>query len=147
MFYRKPLMLIQCIYAFSRAFWFKTWRRMSHVTLPPVKPFTHLETSELDFILLVSNGLGKLSSVCTGRVCFIRTYILGSVLRRWGQSVDMNIGLRERAQRRPKGHCWLTGPNGNVCYEDVNPKEDYPVFLGQAGNGVCYWAGPQMDAT
>jgi hypothetical protein len=141
--FRRIVMGFQCAAGLVKAWAIRLGRTMTGVRLPPVPDNKLLSESDIEFILRVTTWLVTYGAARTGRKCFIRAYILATVLRRWGFPVDINVGLKNLAGAgRAEGHCWLTTPEGALFAEPEDPQKEYPVFMSDGVPGVRYWAGP-----
>jgi hypothetical protein len=141
--FRRIVMWFQCAAGLVRAWAIRLGRTMAGVRLPPVRDDRLLSESDIAFILRVAAGLMKFGAARTGRKCFIRSYILATVLRRWGLPVSINVGLRNlNGTGQTEGHCWLTTPEGALFAEPADPLQEYPVFMGDGPPGIRYWVGP-----
>jgi hypothetical protein len=141
--FRRALMFLQCAQGLLMAWTIRIGRTMEKVRLPAGPENNRLSEGDVAFILAATAGLMNIGATRTGRTCFFRSYILAFVLRRWGFPAVINVGLRNLGgDRRAEGHCWLTTPEGALFSEPTDPREQYPVFMGDGVPGVRYWAGP-----
>ncbi len=141
--FRHITMWFQCAGALIKAMTIRLGRTMAHVRLPPDPPQNLLSEADIAFILSVTAGLVRIGAARTGRKCFVRSYILATVLRKWGVPVVINVGLKNlNGNSRTEGHCWLTTPEGALFAEPTDPQQEYPVFMGNGAADVRYWVGP-----
>lgn len=138
--YNRLLMSCQALNGLFQAWIVRAGKRMSNVRFPAISSRKRLDKVEISFIIWFADMLVKVGAARTGRKCFFRAFILGSVLRKWGVPVAMNIGLCNLKSSKAKGHCWLT-LNGAPFAEKDDPKEKFPFQIGSGSNGVHYWSG------
>lgn len=139
--HRRLVIAFQATIGLAQAWIIKSRKTMANIRLAPPSNSSCLTDPDISFVLGCSDFLVKLGARRTGRKCFFRSFIMASVLRKWGLPVIMNVGLRGlRGARRTDGHCWLT-LDGKPFGETDNPNRDYPVQLDQGINGVQYWLG------
>jgi len=73
--------------------------------------------------------------------CFYQSYVTGSILRRAGVPLVLNIGLHTfEPLRGARGHCWLTLDDA-VYGESAQTQTNYPYPMGSNRNGVRFWVG------
>ena len=122
----------------------KTLGSLSRVELPPVQQGAVLSESMRSFLVSYTDRAIGWGVRWTGRKCFFRAFILGSILRRHGVPISFNIGLGKPLSRSRRGytdgHCWLT-LDGESFYEDTNPHLTYPHFICEGPNGIKFWSG------
>jgi hypothetical protein len=127
-----------------RAWMVKATKKMARVHLPPVQADRQLSKRNLLFVINCADIAVRFGTPRTGRKCFFRAFIMGSVLRKQGMPVTMNVGLCGfgdfPGEQCVDGHCWLTHDDHPFA-ESRDPREDYPDFVGIAPNGVRYWLG------
>ena len=105
--------------------------------LPPVasRRVTPEEQAEL---VRRCNRLTHLLARASRHFCWYRCYPLAALLRKRGVPAQLNIGLMGLNQRT-RGHCWLT-IGGRVFNEPDGQAAAFPVFLGENGRGLAFWA-------
>ncbi|MCK5849657.1 MAG: lasso peptide biosynthesis protein [Kiritimatiellae bacterium] len=139
---RRVNILFQCIIAFFNATCIKVGSDFSRVTLPPVAVRKKSLGKDIFFLLSCSAFIGHAVGFVTGRRCFFRAYILASVMRKTGEDVELNVGMRNlAASSRSAGHCWVSLPDGSLLDEHGSFVEEYPVLMGCSKNGIRYWVG------
>lgn len=142
LFLRHFHLSIQAFIALLQAWNIKIRRKMSNVQFPPPSnKLNALSINDIDYLTKCTDYLVYYGAIRTGRKCFFRAYILGSVLRKWGLPVVMNVGLYDLVGGcKRHGHCWLT-LNGHILAESSTKVVIYKTKLGSGGNGICYWYG------
>ena len=79
-------------------------------------------------------------------LCFYRSIVLASILRKRGIPVVMNVGGRGLGLNEVrKAHCWLTLDN-MLFHEKENALELYPLEMGyNQDRSIRYWIGPELQ--
>ena len=135
----------QAIAGLVKAWAVKTRKQIPDDPLPLVDEGRSIDDRDISFVIRTSDLLVRFGALRTGRKCFFRSFIIASVLRRWGIPVEINFGLRNIGQnRRETGHCWLT-LDGRPYAEKSQVQDLYPIAFGAAPNGVSYWYGEEKD--
>ena len=117
----------------------KTRRNMFNVQFSTVDSMKSISTSDISFLINCTDLLVRFGTVRSGRKCFFRAYILGSVLNKWNVPVVMNVGLYDLSgKRKRRGHCWLT-LNEKLFSESHEKTDKYRIPLATGVNGIKYW--------
>ena len=151
MAFRRICIFFHCLGAFLEAWRIKCIGGLSGIALPDVLEGEKQLGTEIPFLLACTHSMVRLASAWSGRKCFFRSYIIASVLRRYGQEVELNIGMRNLgAAAVTAGHCWVSMPDGGLLDESGTLPAEYPVFMARSRNGIRYWVGEsdsERDAT
>jgi len=140
-FIRRIYLFIQAFGALIDAWKIKTRRNLSNVKFSTSGKLKDISNREVEYLIKCTDNLVRFGAIRTGRKCFFRAYILGSVLRKWGIPVIMNVGLFDLAgDCKRHGHCWLT-LNDHLFAEPFVKVERYKTKIGSGDNGICYWYG------
>jgi len=70
--------------------------------------------------------------------CFYRSFCVASVLRQRGVDARLGFGLHVSGHKRRLCHCWVT-VDGHALCENPDPRQTFPVPLGEWDGLVCYW--------
>ena len=101
--------------------------------------------AEIRFLISMVDLVVRWGTLRTGRKCFFRSYIIGSLLNSRGVPLVLNIGLRKSIGPRViLGHCWLT-LDSEPFAEHSKDASSYPFQLGNGPNGIVYWFGARQD--
>ena len=142
--FRQFYLFTQVFVALLQAWDIKTRRDLSYVRFQSPDKFKSITTDDIDYLIKCTDSLVRYGAIRTGRKCFFRAYMLGSVLRKWGLPVTMNVGLIDLGgDCKRHGHCWLT-LNGCLLAESADEVKIYKTELGSRGNDICYWYGGQQ---
>jgi hypothetical protein len=81
----------------------------------------------------------------TAHRCLYYSYARCRLLRQWGYSVKLNLGLHNLSQagRDAEGHCWIS-LNDQALFEENDPYALYPDIMGERDDTV-YWARLKGD--
>ena len=132
----------ECAGAFLRAWRIKCVGNMGSVVFDEVRAAGKPLGDDIAFLLACADRLVHVCGLWTGRKCFLRSYVLVSVLRRHGEEAELNIGMRNLGAKADiSGHCWVTLPDRVALGESGGLWKEYPVLMGESGRGVRYWAG------
>lgn len=136
----------QAAVALFRAWRARAGRRMDAIRFPSTHPSTRASGRDVGDILRCARTLVRYGARFD-RKCFVRTFIVVSLLRRDGLDARMNVGLVGcETGRDISGHCWTT-VDGVPIGEPTDPVSDYPHAMGAAPNGIHYWLGHSTERT
>ncbi|MCP4429683.1 MAG: hypothetical protein GY806_01765 [Gammaproteobacteria bacterium] len=139
--FRRYYLFFQAFVALLQAWNIKTRSKISYVQFTPSNQLNKLSQTDIDYLAKCADFLVRYGAIRTGRKCFFRAYILGSVLRKWGIPVILNVGLYNLiGDCKRRGHCWLT-LNGHIFADSSTKVDIYKTRLGSGSNGICYWYG------
>lgn len=115
--------------------------KMEAIRFPTAEPPTGVVHGDVAYTLKLAHTLVRFGAAWSHRKCFLRTFIVVSVLRRYGLDARMNVGLVGLdAGQETSGHCWTTC-DGKPIGETNDPGLDYPHAMGTGPNGIHYWLG------
>lgn len=143
---RRVVLRTWAILAFVRAWRVRAGRRLDAIRFPTVHSSTPASRRDVVDTLRCARVLVRYGT-WSDRKCFLRTFVVVSVLRRCGLDARMNVGLVGcEAGRSTSGHCWTT-IDGMPIGEPTDPRSDYPHAMGTAPNGIHYWLGHTAERT
>ncbi len=143
---RRFMLRTRAACALLRAWRARAGRRMDAIRFPLAHPSTRASRREVADTLRCARTLVRYGA-WSDRKCFLRTFIVVSVLRRHGLDARMNVGLVGCATgEETSGHCWTT-VDGVPIGETTDPTSDYPHAMGTAPNGIHYWLGHTTERT
>ena len=142
--WRVPLTLT-IIYLLVRCLWIRVSKAKSGVNLPPVVQNASISRKEVDAIVYWFDDLASAFMWLNQHLCFYRSFVLASLLRKRGIPVVMNVGGRGLGLNEVrKAHCWLTLDN-QLFHEKENALELYPLEMGyNQDRSIRYWIGPEL---
>ncbi len=144
--FRRFLMIFQCVIALVKAWMIKLTENMNNVSLSAENRNKDISPTDVAYLGRITRWIMKLKIIGKKRKCFFYSYILASVLRKWGTPAILNVGLSICGpSTRTEGHCWVTTEDGALIEEPSNPERDYPVFIGPGTNGILYWINLQNN--
>ena len=120
-------------------------RRLDRLQLPSVKTEPLLSEEGITQTICLIDGLVDRLLFRSKHRCFYRCYAAAAVLRRWGEPLVLNIGLRNLGPAvLTRGHCWLT-LNGCKFYEHLKTEVLYPFAMGSTAGDIAYWVNFGVD--
>lgn len=127
--------------AWARAWQLRLRRRMDRPRLGEVAASRTARPGDVALAVRLADRLAELPGVRTGRKCFVRSYVLATVLRRLGLPAVLNVGIaRSESERGARGHCWLT-VGGRVVAERTAAWRAYPRRITERSDGIAFWVG------
>ncbi len=125
--------------ALGRACRMRVRQRMRHAQLPLCVVRTPLSAADIQYVFRMADGFVRVMTQTARQRSFFRAFIAGSVLRRNGIPVLLNVGLRFREIDRVDEYCWLS-VGGTPLAEPRRVCRAYPDLVACVGE-VQYWAG------
>jgi hypothetical protein len=114
---------------------------ISSLDFPGTQNYSIQTKTEVGKLLKVIDRIVNLLVLKSNRICFYRSFVLGSFLKHLNYPVEFNIGLRNlNNQSVVTGHCWLSILDDPVL-EVFNPKDVYPYFITKNSDGIKYYLG------
>jgi len=143
--WRIPLTLnIICLLIYSLGI--RITKAKSGVKLPALATQPSISRQKADDMVGWFDTLASAAMWFNRHLCFYRSFVLASILRKRGIPVVMNVGGRGLGLNEVrKAHCWLTLED-QLFHEQENALELYPLEMGYNQNrSIRYWIGPELQ--
>jgi hypothetical protein len=135
---------VQVLGAVGRSFLANRRGNNRWVPLPPVAPSINTSLPMEELVARVDR-IVDFALWNTAHRCLYYSYARCRLLRQWGYSVKLNLGLHNLSQagRDAEGHCWIS-LNDQALFEENDPYALYPDIMGERDDTV-YWARLKGD--
>ncbi|KPA14519.1 hypothetical protein MHK_005267 [Candidatus Magnetomorum sp. HK-1] len=138
---KKIIIFFYSVIALIFAWSIKIRNDISNIHLPKSRFSFPFLNNDCSFVIKTADLLVKTGTGNSGRKCFFRSYIIASILQRFGIDVDINVGLSTLpADKKIHGHCWVSIQDKVFSESDKLPKL-YPYKLYSTPSKVTYWYG------
>jgi len=129
-----------------RSLWIRLSKAKSGINLPAVATPPTTSPQNADDVVHWFDTLASAAMWFNRHLCFYRSFVLASILRKRGLPLVINVGGRGLGLNEVrKAHCWLTLED-QLFHEKENALELYPLEMGYNQNqSIRYWIGPELQ--